>query len=100
MFVQFLRQDTYLYAECVGGPSVGGPFPWTETEHDQLLDAGWRLPPQFGSPVYVQFFPADDGPAPTDYLVGDLAEQAVDLAVRTLRDVGGIVPDAVTVTAG
>ncbi len=101
LLVQFLRQADHLYAECVAGPSVGGEFPWTPGEHDALLAGGWQPPPGVGAAVYIRFYPDEDGPARVGYLDGDLAEQAADLAVRTLRDIAGVTsPDTLERSTG
>lgn len=100
LFVQFRRTGVSLYAECLGGPQVGGRFPWTQDEHEALLAAGWEPPPPIGEVVYIRFFPTPGGPATQGYLEGDLAEQAADLAVRTLRDVAREEPAQVEVITG
>lgn len=88
--MQLRRQETYLYAECTGGPPVGGHFPWTDAEQSELLALGWNLPPHPGAGVYVRHFPGDDGPPPSAYLEDTLGEEATTLAVRTIRDVYGL----------
>lgn len=100
LLVQFRRTGTSLYAECSAGPQVGGRFPWTEEEHEALLAAGWQEPPPMGEVVYIRFFPTPGGPAPVDYLEGDLADQAAELAVRTLRDIARETPAQVELSTG
>ncbi|MEE6272032.1 hypothetical protein V2J56_01570 [Georgenia sp. MJ206] len=97
--LQLRRQGTYLYGECTGGPAVGGDFGWTDAEHTALLGLGWGTPPHIGARVYLRHFPGDDGPPPAEYLEDGLADEAVTLVVRTLRDVYGLTaPETVTLT--
>ena len=100
LLVQCRRTGASLYSEVLGGPQVGGRFPWTQDEHEALLAAGWEPPPPMGEVVYIRFFPTPGGGAPPAFLEGDLAEQATDLAVRTLRDVAREAPAQVKLVTG
>ena len=80
-YVQAVRTDDLVQAECVGGPDVGGGFPVTPAEHAALLALGWRPPTDRRAyPNYASEWMPVSGGAPACL---------ADLAVRSLRDVLG-----------
>lgn len=98
-FVQLLRSEEALRAECIGPTSLGGRFPYTAAEQEQMPGLGWHatVADGMGGPVWVHFFPDDVPTAP--YLPRELADAAAALAVTTLREVFGCVtPDLVEPT--
>ncbi|NCT90523.1 hypothetical protein GXB85_06135 [Cellulomonas sp. APG4] len=90
-YVQWLRIDDTLHCECVGGPQVGGTFPWSDAEHAALLALGWSAPVHARVPTYTRVWTGSDAG-------DDVLTLAAQLAVRTFRDVlGSAEPDGVTV---
>lgn len=89
-YVQWLRIDDALHAECIGGPQVGGTFPWTDAEHAALAAMGWHRPGDAPVPNYVRLWTGSDA-------ADDVPTLAAQLAVRTFRDVLRARPEDVTV---
>lgn len=98
-YVQLRRLEDDLWAECVGGPQVGGDFPWTDAEAHRIADLGWAAPDPVRVPVrnvwreWLGVF----GPARED--LPDAARAAAALVTATLR-VTGCTADDVVLEAG
>ncbi|GAB2453102.1 hypothetical protein GCM10027062_37240 [Nocardioides hungaricus] len=63
-YVQFLRHDGALFAECVGSRDhFGGDWPVTDEQHASLRALGWRAPgdddPTGTQPAYPNYWWTD-----------------------------------------
>lgn len=100
-FAQFLRLGNVLYAELVGGPHVGGDFPWSDAEDARLRELGWREPHEKKAPMYTAYFPAEPVPETDLYLAGTLAQEAASQVTHSFIEVAGVdSPDELRVHQG
>lgn len=110
-FVQLRRLGDDLWAECVGGPRVGGPFPWTDEQEDAIAALGWAPPDRARLAVahYWREWPgafradAAPGQGATDAAAGAPAAGAADaaaLTIGTLRRVAGCSAADVAIESG
>lgn len=91
IFLQARRIGQHLYVECVGAQLFGGHFPWTQPQHAELCEMGWRAPGKEPPPLYSRYFPDDSeagGAADSqDYGQPEDMAAAAELFVTTIRDV-------------
>jgi hypothetical protein len=84
-FVQFLRIEDQVTAECVGATSFGGYLDIDPDDHERLRALGWNAPGdtsevEWGAPNYRRFAGPDD------------SQELAQLTVDSLR-VLGLGPD-------
>lgn len=100
-YVQVLRVDGVLTAECVGAASLGGTWEMSRSTVDRLRRLGWRTPGELALAGHHQ---VTAPPTPNFVVHVESAEDAeptelVDLLVTSLR-VLGAEPDGLVLTGG
>lgn len=107
-YVQFLRIQHVLHAECVGAKEISGSIALTPAQREQILALGWAEPSQLAreigvkqyehSPNFVMLLPskevaASPQPAP-ERVIAACAGSAAELAIDTLRGPFGAIAAA------
>lgn len=96
-YVQFLRLEDGVSAECVGATSFGGDYEITPAQHEQLRALGWKAPgdtgkaeeASWGYPNYRLESRAEDAAALAQLAVDSLV--VLGLAADSSIDVSGSV---------